>query len=503
MTGRFAHQRRRGKRRAGIVVVLALMAIVAAVGPGPLRGFDRSGFAAGAAFDPNVLMSDAVFDATGTMSTAQIQALLNRYPNSCLRTYSAPVPVDYSTYGANVSAAEVIHSAALLYGVNPQVLLATLEKEQSMVTGSGGCQPWRYWSAMGYACPDGGARYNYPTLGITGTCVSSQQHAGFSPQVNHAAWQLQFNRQRAIGNLNWRGNQSVHNYGFYTKGYRQQFAGAPSVYYDGTATIDGQSITMTNGPTATLYTYTPHISANQAFVTLFTNWFGSPLGTPSTVPTTTVAPYSASQYATYVDNVYRLVAGRPSTADEQQAWTTYFLGGGPIANFVRLMTVMPSYGQNLIAEDYVRLLGRTPDPSGAQSWFDLLQRGGRNDAVLAGLAGSDEYFRRCSSDTGLFVKCLYLNLLSRQVDPGGYETWTQQLTTGHMSRREVAGRIMTSSEYATNFVDQAYRQILGRPADSSGSATWVKVYDQARSEAAVDRGLIGSTEGFNRLSAAS
>ncbi|MBS1847886.1 MAG: hypothetical protein JST73_06365, partial [Actinobacteria bacterium] len=252
-----AHVRRstRSPGRSSVFLALVVIAVAAFT--------NLPGRADAATFNANYLISDAVFDATGSMTTAQIQALFDQYPNSCLSSYQAPLPIDYSTYGSNVSAATVIQAAAALYAVNPQVLVVTLEKEQSLVTGGAGCAPWRYWSAMGYSCPDGGAMYSYPSLGITGTCVSSQQNAGFSAQVNHAAWQLQFNRQRAVGNLNWRGNQNVPNYGFYTQGYRQQYAGAPSIYYDGTATIDNQIVTMTNGPTATLYTYTPHLSANQ------------------------------------------------------------------------------------------------------------------------------------------------------------------------------------------------------------------------------------------------
>src|SRR4051812_22649868 len=96
-----------------------------------------------AAFNANNIMDDNVFDNTSTMNAAQIDAFLNGFPASCISTnngFSAPDPTGYSpgtgfTYGGNVSAGTVIYHAAKAYDLNPQVLLATLQKEQSLVTG--------------------------------------------------------------------------------------------------------------------------------------------------------------------------------------------------------------------------------------------------------------------------------------------------------------------------------------------------------------------------------
>ncbi len=501
-------------------MVLALIAAFCCVSVVTIRHSNR---AAAATFDRNNLMSDAVFNATGTMSTAQIQSFLNRYPHSCLRSYSAPLPIDYSTYGGNTSAAAVIHASAQLYGVNPQVLLVTLEKEQNLVTGNSGCSSWRYWSAMGYACPDGGARYDYPSLGIYGTCVSAERHAGFSAQVNHGAWQLQFNAQRAVGNLNWRGNQSIHNYGFYTKGYRQQYAGAPIVYYDGKATVDGTTVTMSNGPTATLYTYTPHLSANQAFVTLFTGWFGStqtPGPIPTTVPPTTrppstklppettapatipPPPTTSGANGNFVENLYWLTAGRFASDSELNFWLGYLGNGGDRTVMVNWLNAVPEHRQSVVANDYRQLLRRAVDAGGSKTWTHQLALTGRNDVVLAGLASSSEYYRTCAdNDDSLYVKCLYIDLLGRPVDAGGFKTWTNQLATGAMSRRTVAQRILASGEYTQRFVAKSYKLILGRnDVDPGGMTTWSKVYRGAFDEDRVFGGLERSGSGFNYLS---
>src|SRR5438067_13812494 len=91
-------------------------------------------------FNQNRIMDDQVFDNTSRMSANQIDTFLNQFPSSCISTnnhFQAVDPTGYApntgfTYGANVSAGLVIYDAALAYGLNPQVILATLQKEQSL-----------------------------------------------------------------------------------------------------------------------------------------------------------------------------------------------------------------------------------------------------------------------------------------------------------------------------------------------------------------------------------
>ncbi len=488
------------QRRGVAVLAVAALLVVGVVGGIGLRT-DRAR-AATAAFDKNLIISNALFDASTAMDATQIQQFLNRYPNSCLRNYQAPLPTGYSTYGGKVSAAKVIEAAARLWGTNPQVLLVTLEKEQSLVTGGVGCASWRYWSAMGYGCPDGGARYDYPALGITGTCVMYESWAGFAAQVNRGSWQLQFNRQRAEGNLNWKGFQSTTNYGYNTPGWRQASAGAPSRYEDGWATIDGQAVFMTNGATASLYTYTPHLSANQAFSSLFTSWFGSTGPPPTTPPVTTVPRLSLEgPEAAYVDSLYRVFVGRPATVGEKTIWLTSFSSGASTSTAVTHLLASMEYSRYEIARDYVLILHRAPDPGGHDAWSATLAGNGRNDLVLASFAGSDEYYRsRSKSDDATFVTNLYQDFLGRNVDATGFAHWTAILTDGSMSRTTVARAILDSGEYRTKLVDETYRRVLGRAADPAGVDHWGRVFQSTRRVSDVQSGLAKSSEGFSYLS---
>ncbi len=266
------------------------------------------------AFNNNDVMDDAIFNDVYSMSASSIDNFLNTFPSSCISTnhgFSAPDPNGYSpqtgfTYGGHVSAGQVIYNVANAYGINPQALLATMQKEQSIVSGAGGCAGTVYAGAMGYGCPDSGTTHSYSGIdmgsingnmmnSVSNTCVNTQAKVGFSQQVVHGAWLLKFGEQKSEGNTGWaviNGNwnncddnatcpsawgissaDACYN-GPMTQGNYATCPGASTTYYDGYTTIDGTSVHMDSGATAALYWYTPHFSGNQSFDTIFTSWFG-------------------------------------------------------------------------------------------------------------------------------------------------------------------------------------------------------------------------------------
>lgn len=270
-------------------------------------------------FNQNNIIDDSVYDDTTTMTAAQIDAFLNSFPSSCLSTnnaFSAPRPTGYNPsqgylYGSPVSAGQVIYDAAQAYGLNPQVLLTTLQKEEGLVKGDGpyGCGALAISASAGYACTDtdtASHTYIYTngtdpgTLStplyysngvavtrVDNTCVNSSLKAGFTEQVIRAAWLFKFGEQRSEGNIGWaviKGNwnnsddpQTCYG-GPMTQGTYQRCPSGAAAYYDGYTTIDGVAVHMDNGATAALYWYTPHFHGNQNFAALFETWFGPLVG---------------------------------------------------------------------------------------------------------------------------------------------------------------------------------------------------------------------------------
>jgi hypothetical protein len=260
---------------------------------------------ASASFNPSDLIDDYVFENTSSMNASQINSFLNSFPKSCIsanNNFSTPDPTGWSasvstnhgyTFGANVSAGQAIYDAAQIYNVNPQVILTTLEKEQSVVTGLAGCSYTN--PSPGMACTTGGGCvFIAMSYACPGNC--DYTYNGFSLQLIAGTWLLRFAEQRAYGNLTSYtghdpGDENIYYSGpLAATGWVPREASSEScpypsssnntnslcVYSDATYTPGGYStITITNGATAALYYYTPFISGNESFVSIFNQWFGS------------------------------------------------------------------------------------------------------------------------------------------------------------------------------------------------------------------------------------
>jgi hypothetical protein len=143
-------------------------------------------------FDPGLIISDAVFFDTSTMSAAAVQDFLASQGAACqVASDGTPCLKDYRqtttsrladtrcaayTGTADERASDIITKVALACGINPQVLIATLQKEQSLVNRKVAGTAAVYQKAMGYGCPD--------------TAVCDVKYYGFFNQVYSAAWQF-------------------------------------------------------------------------------------------------------------------------------------------------------------------------------------------------------------------------------------------------------------------------------------------------------------------------
>jgi peptidoglycan hydrolase-like protein with peptidoglycan-binding domain len=197
-----------GTRSAGQEVLDRLSASA-----GPEPAVPRS-----AGFTASRVLDDAALLDKDAMSALQIQAFLDAH-HSVLATY----------HGADGrSAAEMIDQAAKKNGINPEFLLATLQKEQGLISKSSATAGQLDW-ALGYGATDHGRL---------------QQFSGFGTQVDDAAA-----RVRAL----------------YEEGQKQ----VPT-----SMMIDGQRQPIDNAATYMLYQYTPHADGVRLFHDVWTGYFG-------------------------------------------------------------------------------------------------------------------------------------------------------------------------------------------------------------------------------------
>ncbi|MFD1712863.1 hypothetical protein ACFSBZ_00115 [Amnibacterium flavum] len=223
-------------------------------------------------FDPGFLISDERFYDDTAMTAAEVQAFLEQTACrpvdgvDCLADYRQSTP-DVPAVGAGhcgryvgdewESAAVIIAGVARACGINPEVLLVLLQKEQSLITRP---NPSGYERAMGYACPD--------------TADCDTEYFGFFNQVYNAAWQF---RQYTL---------------FPTD--RGFAIGTNDVLYNPEASCGSGPVEIRNQATANLYLYTPYQPndaalanlygdgdacssyGNRNFWRIFTDWFGDP-----------------------------------------------------------------------------------------------------------------------------------------------------------------------------------------------------------------------------------
>lgn len=270
-------------RRLGLAAALAVTVAVV----GSLVGAPRA-----EAYSNSRLMDDQIFDNYDSMGDLTARPDGSSNAETAIQNFLAgkgPCLVNFMdvepnwngtawSYTGSVKASRIIAKAARMWGLNPQVILATLQKEQSLISGTA-CDGWRYNAAMGYGCPDSGG--------------CNPKYAGFTRQVLWGAWQLKFNKERSLGNVEWDGDGAITYVGYMTQGERKRCLTCSPFTYDGNATIDGQVIKMETGATASLYTYTPHLG--QSFPGIFQSWFG-----PVLVPTYAAAYAGQSGYPTII-----------------------------------------------------------------------------------------------------------------------------------------------------------------------------------------------------------
>lgn len=276
-----------------IGMIITTFVIMALVLPSMINALSGSQFQAGRITDdsvfynPNSMTSDQIqrfLDAkvptcdtwgqqmyNSSMTRAQYGASQgNPPPYTCLKGYSQSIP-GISNSGSNLCsgniaggtkhASTIIKEVAVACGINPQVLLVLLQKEQSLVTDD---WPWpvQYQKATGYGCPD--------------TAPCDAQYYGFFNQVYNAA----------MGYKRYRANPANYNY---RAGRNNTILWHPNTAC-GTSTVY-----IENQATAGLYIYTPYRPnqaalnnlygtgdscssyGNRNFWRMFSDWFGSTL----------------------------------------------------------------------------------------------------------------------------------------------------------------------------------------------------------------------------------
>ena len=238
------------------------------------------------AFDPGYIISDSVFFDFGSMTVQEIQEFLDsRVQNcraedpaiDCLKNIKVDIPETPATEPGQVgpcsaipaqpgaSAAQVIHTIANACGINPKVLIVTLQKEQGLVSSTKPTD-YMYRAAMGFGCPD------------SDPAICGKVYVGLFNQLYRAARQFQWYGNPEGSFTYWKPGRTV------------------SMRYNPKSSCGTTSFELKNQATANLYYYTPYTPnaaalnnmygtgdscsayGNRNFWRFYHDWFGSPIG---------------------------------------------------------------------------------------------------------------------------------------------------------------------------------------------------------------------------------
>lgn len=219
-------------RRFACLVTVGFIAALLVLRPMPAHA---------ATYDPLNVIGYETYRGSSSMSTADVQAFLY--------TMSGPLKslIARDHNGLKKPASQIIAEAARAWNLNPKVVLATLQKEQSLLTISNSSNSTRYRKAMGCGV--------YGTDPATGKTIN--RFPGFGIQV-------------------WTGTMKLSTYELPGTAAGQLIGGwKPGTKIRVSVSGTKKDITPTNASTFALYTYTPYYPQKLVW-DIYARYFGDP-----------------------------------------------------------------------------------------------------------------------------------------------------------------------------------------------------------------------------------
>jgi hypothetical protein len=157
-----------------------------------------------------------------------------------------------------------------------------------------------------------------------------------------------------------------------------------------------------------------------------------------------------------------------------------------------------------IARLYFAYFNRIPDYAGLQFWITQYKNGMSLDTISQNFAASPEFTSTYGAlSNSQFVTLVYSNVLGRAPDGAGLSFWTGQLDTVARNRGQVMTGFSESAEYQglsynKVYVTMMYVGMLRRAPDTGGFNFWVSYLSTGSGQALIN-GFLGAAEYHNRF----
>lgn len=203
---------------------------------------------------------------------------------------------------------------------------------------------------------------------------------------------------------------------------------------------------------------------------------GQPLGmrmvNGSTFTMLPVDPVDRARKSAFVRALYEDFLGRAASEGEVLQWVSRMDVGMSRYDVATALSRTDAWISAVVTRFYQDTLGRAPDPAGLAFWVHLAREGRPIGSIASDFYASDEYLARMANgDLSGWVQDLYRKLLFRPAESGGLQHWLSVMRDG-TSRSTVAYSFYQADETTRVRVDSLYLALLGRRADAAGLRTW-------------------------------
>jgi Ca2+-binding RTX toxin-like protein len=226
-----------------------------------------------------------------------------------------------------------------------------------------------------------------------------------------------------------------------------------------------------------------------------------------------------------VYRIYQATLDRAPDTGGFANWTDQLETGantqlGVVSGFVASQEFQNVYGDlndvDFVSLLYRNVLDRSADTAGLNGWLTLLSDGVNRSQVVIGFSESIEFKSSTGTVASTYVSALsgreqlqylddvfrlYRATLDREPDQGGLERWSSELGL-RQDYTAIAAGFTSSIEFKNTyglldnagFVNQLYRNVLDRAADTAGLNGWLGTIADGGSREDVVRGFAQSSE---------
>jgi hypothetical protein len=149
----------------------------------------------------------------------------------------------------------------------------------------------------------------------------------------------------------------------------------------------------------------------------------------------------------WVRGMYHDLLGRDPDAAGLQGWVNALASGQLTPAQVAYGFAASAEREGLVVQkDYQAFLGRAASPDEVASWVNAFESGVSNESVVAGFAGSPEYYANHQNNPGIWLTAIYNDILGRNPDPDGFRMWYAALTEQTSVQIAVNGYQLTAAD---------------------------------------------------------